>query len=91
VKLFPDMAQAAPSAQPQPQQPQPQPQQQQEPEPKKKEEVVALYDYEATDEGELTFKQGDVITVLEKYENGWWSGELRSQAGVFPVNFTKPA
>jgi signal transducing adaptor molecule len=53
--------------------------------------MVAMYDYEATEEGELTFKQGDAITVLEQFENGWWSGELRGQAGVFPVNFTKPA
>lgn len=65
-------------------------------EPKKTEEkevmkMVAMYDYEATEEGELTFKQGDAITVLEQFENGWWSGELRGQAGVFPVNFTKPA
>jgi hypothetical protein len=53
--------------------------------------MVAMYDYDATEEGELTFKQGDAITVLEQFENGWWSGELRGQAGVFPVNFTKPA
>ncbi len=39
--------------------------------------VRALYDYKATEEGELTFKKGDIIKLLERDdEGGWWIGDL---------------
>ncbi|EMD42812.1 BAR/SH3 domain containing protein [Entamoeba histolytica HM-1:IMSS-B] len=48
--------------------------------------VTALYDYTAVDAGELSFKEGDVITVLEK-SGDWWSGELNGVKGIFPSNY----
>jgi SH3 domain len=39
----------------------------------------ALYDYDAQDEGELSFKADDVIVVYEKDESGW-VGECRVDA-----------
>ncbi|XP_049961870.1 protein nervous wreck [Schistocerca serialis cubense] len=51
---------------------------------------VALYDYEATCEDELTFSEGQVIRVLSKephsVDDGWWAGEIAGtgQAGLFP-------
>jgi len=54
-----------------------------------KETTQALYDYTATEATELSFKQGDTITILQKFENGWWRGEAGGQIGVFPVNFTQ--
>ncbi len=33
----------------------------------------ALYDYRAEEEKELSFRSGDMITVIEKSpESGWW-------------------
>ncbi|KAJ3291271.1 F-BAR and double SH3 domains protein 1 [Borealophlyctis nickersoniae] len=58
-------------------------------------EVQALYDYKATDEGELSFKAGDMIEVLETNgehtEDAWWQGRLvrTNQTGAFPVVFTQ--
>jgi len=60
--------------------------------------VVALFDYNASDSTELTFKTGDVIEVIktgsnenEKIENQWWTGKNTStgKTGQFPVVFTK--
>lgn len=49
----------------------------------------ALYDYEAQSENELTFKEGDVIFIREKYDDGWWYGYLESgEEGLFPSNYT---
>ena len=51
--------------------------------------VTALYDYDAQYEGELTFEEGDVITVIRRDdEGGWWEGTCRGVTGVFPINFT---
>ena len=36
------------------------------------EQAVALYDYVAQQEDELSFKVGAVIRVVEKDESGWW-------------------
>ncbi len=50
----------------------------------------ALYNYVAQEVNELSFKEGDVINVLEKKEEqGWWKGELNGTAGLFPSNYTE--
>ena len=54
--------------------------------------VVALYDYKATEEDELSFKQHEIITVLGKDEDdeGWYIGTSSSgEKGLFPVNYVK--
>jgi len=57
---------------------------------KKDNSVKALYDYNATDENELTFKANETITVLQKDDSGWWQGELSNgKIGMFPSNFVK--
>ena len=50
--------------------------------------VTALYDYDATEPGELTFKEGDVITVFDN-SGDWWTGELNGVKGVFPSNYVQ--
>jgi len=53
-------------------------------------EVVALYDYDATEEGELTFAEGEKLTLLEQDDSGWWKGKTsKGQIGVFPSNFVE--
>jgi len=51
--------------------------------------VVALYDYVSTDEGELNFKEGDIILVYFKDPSGWWEGKINGMYGVFPKNHVK--
>ncbi|XP_076159733.1 intersectin-1 isoform X1 [Alosa pseudoharengus] len=53
------------------------------------EEYIAMYTYESTEQGDLTFQQGDVITVTKK-EGDWWTGVVGGRTGVFPSNYVKP-
>ncbi|KAM3931418.1 CD2-associated protein isoform 2-T2 [Leptodactylus fuscus] len=57
--------------------------------PKAKETCRALYNYDASNDDELSFKEGDVIHLLSKDtgDPGWWRGELNGKEGVFPDNF----
>lgn len=55
------------------------------------ETCTALYDYTAQAAGDLTFRQGDVIKVIQRTpdQNGWWTGELNGVHGVFPGNYVR--
>src|SRR6201992_2116789 len=50
------------------------------------ETVTALYDYAAAQEGDLSFKAGDVIEIISRTQNPneWWSGKLQGRQGQFP-------
>jgi len=52
--------------------------------------VRSLYDYQADDAGSLSFRQGDVIQVLNQLDNGWWDGWLHGVRGWFPSNYCEP-
>jgi signal transducing adaptor molecule len=51
--------------------------------------VRALYDFQPTEAGELAFRKGDVIAVLESVYKDWWKGSLRGQTGIFPLNYVE--
>ena len=51
--------------------------------------VRALYDFQASEPGELQFRRGDVIAVLESVYKDWWKGSLRGQTGIFPLNYVE--
>lgn len=57
--------------------------------PKAKEMCRALYNYDGTNDDELSFKEGDFIHLISKDagDPGWWRGELNGKEGVFPDNF----
>lgn len=51
--------------------------------------MIALYSYDATKKDELSFKEGDVLLVLNKVDGGWWEGQLlkTKATGWFPSNY----
>uniref|UniRef100_A0A0W0F9Y5 BAR-domain-containing protein n=1 Tax=Moniliophthora roreri TaxID=221103 RepID=A0A0W0F9Y5_MONRR len=53
--------------------------------------VVALYDFQAQAEGDLSFNVGDRIEIVEKTASAedWWTGRLNGQQGVFPGNYVQ--
>ncbi|PNY23551.1 Class E vacuolar protein-sorting machinery protein hse1 [Tolypocladium capitatum] len=51
--------------------------------------VRALYDFVPSEAGELEFKKGDVIAVLESVYKDWWRGSLKGQTGIFPLNYVE--
>lgn len=51
--------------------------------------VRALYDFQPSEAGELQFRKGDIIAVLESVFKDWWKGSLRGQTGIFPLNYVE--
>ncbi|KAG9251305.1 uncharacterized protein F5Z01DRAFT_291414 [Emericellopsis atlantica] len=51
--------------------------------------VRALYDFTPSEPGELEFKRGDVIAVLESVYKDWWRGSLKGKTGIFPLNYVE--
>jgi amphiphysin len=53
--------------------------------------AVALYDYEAQQAGDLSFKKDDRIEIVEKSDNAndWWTGKLNGKRGVFPGTYVQ--
>lgn len=51
--------------------------------------VKALYDFTPSEPGELAFRKGDIIAVLESVYKDWWKGSLRGQTGIFPLNYVE--
>jgi len=51
--------------------------------------VRALFDFVPSEPGELQFKKGDIIAVLESVFKDWWKGSLRGQVGIFPLNYVE--
>ncbi|XP_052099389.1 drebrin-like protein B isoform X2 [Mytilus californianus] len=52
--------------------------------------VTALYDYQATDDTEISFDPGDIITNVEMIDEGWWTGTgPNGHTGMFPANYVE--
>ncbi|XP_071003078.1 abl interactor 2-like isoform X3 [Oncorhynchus clarkii lewisi] len=51
------------------------------------EKVVAIYDYAADKEDELSFNEGCIIYVIKKNDDGWYEGTKTGTSGLFPGNY----
>ena len=56
-----------------------------------KDEAVALFTFDADQEGDLGFKKGEIITITKRTENStdWWTGRVGDRTGVFPSNYVE--
>lgn len=54
------------------------------------EKVVAIYDYEADKDDELSFSENSVIYVVKKNDDGWYEGVMNGVTGLFPGNYVEP-
>jgi hypothetical protein len=59
----------------------------------RQDQAVALYTFEADQEGDLGFKKGDIITILKKTDKkeDWWTGRVGDRTGIFPSNYVDTA
>uniref|UniRef100_A0A3B3WQ28 Rho guanine nucleotide exchange factor (GEF) 7a n=1 Tax=Poecilia mexicana TaxID=48701 RepID=A0A3B3WQ28_9TELE len=51
--------------------------------------VKARFNFQQTNEDELTFTKGDIISVTRQEEGGWWEGILNGKTGWFPSNYVR--
>ncbi|CAN7983596.1 unnamed protein product [Ixodes hexagonus] len=54
------------------------------------EKVVAIYDYAADKDDELSFSENSVIYVVKKNDDGWYEGVMNGVTGLFPGNYVEP-
>ncbi|XP_023247528.1 protein enhancer of sevenless 2B [Copidosoma floridanum] len=52
--------------------------------------VQAKYDFTPQELGELEFKRGEIITVIERANDTWWRGLIGSRKGLFPSSYVIP-
>ncbi|KAJ5669582.1 SH3 domain-containing protein [Penicillium macrosclerotiorum] len=52
-------------------------------------QAIALYTFDADQEGDLGFKKGEVITIIKRTEKAedWWTGRIGDRVGIFPSNY----
>jgi lipid-binding SYLF domain-containing protein len=53
---------------------------------RKPDQVKAKFTFEGEEDGDLSFKKGDMITVIKRTENetDWWTGRVGGREGIFP-------
>ncbi|XP_023336784.1 adapter molecule Crk isoform X2 [Eurytemora carolleeae] len=58
------------------------------PAPKRVEKVLGKYDFEGSDPDDLPFKKGEILTVVSKDEEQWWTARNSlGQTGSIPVPY----
>uniref|UniRef100_A0A8C4IVR3 Osteoclast-stimulating factor 1 n=1 Tax=Dicentrarchus labrax TaxID=13489 RepID=A0A8C4IVR3_DICLA len=49
----------------------------------------ARFPFQQTNEDELSFSKGDIISVSRQEDGGWWEGSLNGKSGWFPSNYVR--
>jgi len=52
----------------------------------RQDQAIALYTFDADQEGDLGFRKGDIITILKRTDKSedWWTGRIGDRVGIFP-------
>lgn len=48
---------------------------------------MALYDFPASQPGDLEMKEGDLVYLTKLVNDSWMEGRVGNREGMFPVNF----
>lgn len=51
--------------------------------------VKARFAFQQTNEDELSFSKGDIISVSRQEDGGWWEGSFNGNSGWFPSNYVR--
>jgi signal transducing adaptor molecule len=49
--------------------------------------VRAIYPFTTSERGELSFEKGDVIKVIDRMYDEWYTGAVGGRIGIFPVSY----
>lgn len=54
-------------------------------------QAIALYTFKGEQGGDLAFKKGDVIDIVQKSDStdDWWTGRINGNQGIFPANYVE--
>jgi hypothetical protein len=50
-------------------------------------QAKALYDFDAENQDELSFREGDMLNIMEQADPNWWEAELNGRRGKVPTNY----
>jgi len=52
--------------------------------------AIALYDYNADEDNEVSFREGELIVEIEHVSDHWWQGRTADgSVGLFPENYVE--
>lgn len=53
--------------------------------------ACALYSFDSNDSDEISVQKGDIVNLLEAYDDGWWLVKRGELTGLVPSNYMKIA